>query len=74
MSEQGDKLLKQVDKLLDEHGVSNWVFAFSDPDDAMDIMGVSGSKFWRAGVGMDLVADVRERRRIDRQGHDENEP
>jgi len=68
MSEQGNKLYKKLEDLLNEHGVSQWVFAFSDPDDAVDVVGVQGSKLWRAGVGMDLIDDVKAARRKERGG------
>lgn len=66
MSEQGDELYKRLEKVLNEHGVSQWVFAFSDPDDAVDVVAVQGSKLWRAGVGMDLIDDVKAARRKER--------
>ena len=67
MSDQGSDLLKKIATLLDEHGVYNWVVAFNDPDDTFDIIDVQGSKLWRAGVGMDLVDDVKAARRKERE-------
>jgi hypothetical protein len=66
----GDDLEERICAMLEEHGVANYVLVFADPDDACDRFRVFGSKFWRAGVGMDLIEDVRHRRRMERHEED----
>lgn len=67
MTEPAAGLMDKIAKLLDEHGVSQWIVVFSDPDSPFDRVEFKGSKYWRAGVGMDLVDEVKEARRIERQ-------
>ena len=58
--DHGRELMDQICSLLDEYGVNNFVVVFSDPDENSDRFQVRGSRFWRAGVGMDLVEEVKE--------------
>lgn len=55
----GDDLLTEIREKLEAFGVSNFVVAFSDPDDNMEKVGVYGSLYWRLGFGQDLIDETR---------------
>lgn len=55
----GDDLLAEIREKLETFGVTNFVIAFSDPDDDMDKVGVFGSQYWRLGFAVDLEDETR---------------
>ena len=65
--EQGEQLMKQLCEKLEEHGISDYVVVFSDPDSDQDRVQVLGSKFWRVGVGVELVEDFKRARQQERE-------
>ncbi len=65
---------KRVDafvETLKEAGVSHFVIAFCDPDENSDFVSVYGSRYWRAGVGMDLMAEVKGGQREEKEEEQE---
>lgn len=52
-------MLAEIRTKLEEFGVSNFVVAFSDPDENLDKVSVFGSKYWRLGFAVDLEDETR---------------
>ncbi len=61
-----------VHKLVKEMGVRDYVIAIGDPDANVDLIHTGGSRFWRAGIGIDMVDEVREQRRKEREQQEES--
>jgi hypothetical protein len=71
MAEPGQELIDRIQKLIEDHGVRDYVVAFSDPDSEYDRFIAGGSRFWRCGVAMDLIEEVKEMRRKEREEGEE---
>jgi hypothetical protein len=63
----GEALMERICKMLEEHGCPQYVVVFGDPDSNYDRLKVFGSRFWRSGVGMELIDDVKQIRRQERE-------
>lgn len=58
---------------LRELGVSDFVIGYRDPDKNVDAIQVTGSLWWRMGLGMEIMEDAKQDRLLSRQEDMEDE-
>lgn len=55
MPAPGERLAQDIMRQLEEHGVSDYLLVFRDPDSNSDWIESAGSLFWRMGAALDLL-------------------
>lgn len=51
---QTKALVDKVLHMFEEHGIRDFMLAFSDPDSFTEVIHVGGSRFWRVGVAGEI--------------------
>lgn len=56
-----NKLLEDMEKQLEKHGVTNAIIAVKDPDSDYELFRAKGSIYWQLGFAEHLVIDCKRR-------------